>query len=102
MTQTTQATAPQNSEQSNNLNRWEEMAKHREIGDETRKMLIAHGKITDATSIVGEVLNTEYGIDSDKMLQPFYDAINDSQRTLLELLGILMDNNLNDTQTTCL
>ncbi len=84
-----------NSEQPHHPNAWEELAQFREIGDKTRRMLIAHGKITDATSIVSKVFNEEYKSDAEAYLQPFYDDINDCQKKLLDLMCMLIDNNLN-------
>ncbi|MFR9547607.1 MAG: hypothetical protein SNG57_01725, partial [Rikenellaceae bacterium] len=84
----------QNSEQPHHPNAWEELAQFREIGEETRRMIIAHGKISDATNIVGKVFNEEYGSDADEFLEPFYDDINDCQKKLLDLMCMLIDNNL--------
>ncbi|MFI3270183.1 MAG: hypothetical protein R3Y34_07290, partial [Rikenellaceae bacterium] len=85
----------QNSEQPHHPNAWEELAQFREIGEGTRDMIIAYGKISDAASIVSKVFNEEYGSDAEEFLQPFYDDINDCQKKLLDLMCMLIDNNLN-------
>ncbi|MFR9557791.1 MAG: hypothetical protein SNJ35_09520, partial [Rikenellaceae bacterium] len=55
-----QTPAPlKNSEQPHHPNAWEELAQFREIGEGTRDMIIAYGKISDAASIVSKVFNEE-------------------------------------------
>ncbi len=91
----TGATASQNSEQSNSTNFWEQLAEFREVGEDTRKMIVAHGKITDAVCIVSEIFSNEYGAEANEMLQPLYDAVNASQKAILDLMCDIINTNLN-------
>ena len=88
---------PMDRELPHNPNECEELAQFREIGDKTRKMMIAHGKITDATSLVSKMFEEEYGRNADELLEPFYNDINDCQKKLLDLMCMLIDVNLNRT-----
>ncbi len=83
-----------------NPNKWEQQGAAINIGSDTRDMLIAYGKFSDAISLVADVLNRNWcEEEAEEKMKPIYDISNEMREELSVLIGDVIIENCNFLNT---
>ncbi len=71
------------------------------ISNDTRLMIIAFGKIADASQMIGNAVNGFWGESNhDDMMKDYYTKVSEINTEILKLIGITMEANMNELSPT--